>query len=1535
NALLPAKGVEVPDDIISSTENLQKSFDEFLNRKGAKKIASGDLKLEKAINEWIKSNQPTMKEMAKGYILKALSTTADSFSNAYNKLDIIDDTLLGRLRGESPDFDVFMSEAAKLDADIRTQGTSAPVSSKLQSLKNSAIAMIGETNRMLNEKLTSSLAGRGTLGALKAFNIFQEVNALAEAMSTGSWSQFGTMLVKNHVPGVSAGEAAYVHESYIRAGYELICDILPPVAVPEGVCGMVSSVGEWAVDKYHQWTYKRVVDELYKGSVFDESTGNIETLTYKCDVPQHSEHVCKTREEILDLPNQCPDIWKLFTPEVKEHPAITIFEDMLKSNLVSDGEMDGAWPKRYSNLSEKYGVQLYRLYKLKIDQVTKKYFEGVIEELERRHAYDKGETYKRILEISKELGCAEPIAEKSGDSSADQKKFDEIILNYDELKKANQAIEAIKTKWNASFLTPFQPECTAESIKSCASQAKALLEKLNEAQTIAHTDVEKIVGKDAASSMDNLRDATKARLGMSFYPDDSSLYTFASEDYEKALDRLRKAKTGLSAELSYPATAFMEERVTVLATYDRPVDDFEIKWSLEDPPKEFKFISESPNMVVFKPAREGTIVIRLTAIEKKSGTTFAQIISAGGLRLLGRATIKILPAYQAPEKIYLATPFDKPGSGQIIEIGQDEMVPISVKYETPPRPGYEFCKFDWFVNGKKVLESATEKSTYAFSGGNESGAMEVSVVAASKQQRLATAKLVINVVTQKGRSLKVKLETIPANRDSVAEGEPIKLTANVAVKQNGGDLKYQWTVNGDPTGDATNVCTVDTSGKGGKSLKIEVLVMQAVGDEIFEGTDRKTFAVNAEGTVEVTITPSVVTPEVLPCGSNLKFEVVKPKFDADAYTYEWYHSIDGDWSTVVLSTKPSYEATLVNEGQALQFKVVVTDKKGRKGEAKTGTVVTGPRAENLLVTVKPTHARIYESQVIVLRAAVKAFPDSGQLTFNGLKQAPGVRTCDFPFSGKSRAGLNPVSIEVVDSKGRKGEAISQIFVIKGQAPSKETAGTTGKAGSGDEPPESTYVKPTEADLGKPTTVPPIAVPETTGKPGSVTTPPGTAATPPGSAATPPGTATTPPGTATTPPGTATTPPGTAATPPDSTKPQAKQWTLTVNAPKEVMATDFFEAKADLKPSPTGVVKLNWSNAVKKEGMSATLQFTTGGAREILCSALDDRSEILASTSQAITVRPAYITGTIPSSWSQVKNAEFSISRTTAQERCPVYGSVCAQWSESPSALKTKFSSALAKESPLTRTLTISDFKGQFKESSDIKVETTSSAGSNWYKVSALGSGFVEKGGSAIEVFYQITGQAEDSNLRSDDNNALADLKSRASKALSEARTMIASLRVSPVPGINIVPVQTEVARKATVKLVAEKTKAKSNETVKVDAIVENADDSDQPLQFEWTGNCEGRGSTVRFLATEGGKFTLSVSVSGKRGRIGSAAIEFEVEKLQANLKGVPNQIHYGQSANISVEMPDYRSEVGTPSTVPGQQQQWGKNYVPPVDEKGP
>jgi hypothetical protein len=85
-------------------------------------------------------------------------------------------------------------------------------------------------------------------------------------------------------------------------------------------------------------------------------------------------------------------------------------------------------------------------------------------------------------------------------------------------------------------------------------------------------------------------------------------------------------------------------------------------------------------------------------------------------------------------------------------------------------------------------------------------------------------------------------------------------------------------------------------------------------------------------------------------------------------------------------------------------------------------------------------------------------------------------------------------------------------------------------------------------------------------------------------------------------------------------------------------------------------------------------------------------------------------------------------------------------------------------------------------------------------------------------------------------------------------------------------------------------KLKVGDTVNVSVVVGNAKPEDMPFRYNWAGEFDGKPETSKDKATiaikpkKPGKYPLSVSVDGARFQLGSAALEYEVADLKAEIK---------------------------------------------------
>ncbi|MFO7877017.1 MAG: laminin B domain-containing protein [Desulfovermiculus sp.] len=308
-------------------------------------------------------------------------------------------------------------------------------------------------------------------------------------------------------------------------------------------------------------------------------------------------------------------------------------------------------------------------------------------------------------------------------------------------------------------------------------------------------------------------------------------------------------------------------------------------------------------------------------------------------------------------------------------------------------------------------------------------------------------------------------------------------------------------------------------------------------------------------------------------------------------------------------------------------------------------------------------------------------------------------------------------------------------------------------------------------------------------------------------------------------------------------------------------------------------------------------------------------------------------------------------RTTASmqnkdtEKCPQKASVWAEmWgklnpsfhpqteeeirSELEEEIKTKKWEDIARLRPLR----MQDFSGWFY---DIEVDYSKGwanpmIGYHPSGVDVHGHGYVLKGRKCIEVKYGIGGSG------CYNNSDRAFLESQARAARSEARGIIASLKLVPNGEFTTVPytgpkldgsdlLQVEIKPAVTGPY-------RAGQVVELQAAVSGGK---APYTYVWEGNLgtSGRqGPSASFTATKPDTYPVAVTVRDSVGTEASAGRELEVEALQAEVKGVLPEVVYGQTAVLSVDVKGGLPDGGTgPQSV-----QVGENqaYVPNPDEEG-
>ncbi|HRH42839.1 MAG TPA: tetratricopeptide repeat protein, partial [Pyrinomonadaceae bacterium] len=201
-----------------------------------------------------------------------------------------------------------------------------------------------------------------------------------------------------------------------------------------------------------------------------------------------------------------------------------------------------------------------------------------------------------------------------------------------------------------------------------------------------------------------------------------------------------------------------------------------------------------------------------------------------------------------------------------------------------------------------------------------------------------------------------------------------------------------------------------------------------------------------------------------------------------------------------------------------------------------------------------------------------------------------------------------------------------------------------------------------------------------------------------------------------------------------------------------------------------------------------------------------------------------------------------------------------------------------------RDFAIGDFKGKFVDTSlNFSRGTGGMFGYTNDSVKAEGRGWIIKEKQVVAIGYLVTGNG------CHDNHDQAFLMSQGRAAQAEAKAIVNSLTLiggtfakTPYKGPKL-----DGSDMPRLKLVVspDLKKLKKGDVVNVQAVIENEENAEKPLQFDWTGDHAGSGASVKFLANKPGKQSLSVNVPG----VGSAAVEFEVANLKAEIKLVTPQ----------------------------------------------
>ncbi len=887
----------------------------------------------------------------------------------------------------------------------------------------------------INQELNESVLGRiGQSTAFKAFNLGQEGMAYYDAvMGAADWNEsftnLATEIFRRRVPAGGAVEAG-MQGNYLYAGIQVVYMIFPPLAIPEGLYGMAASMADWGVGAMNQWRYDAMVETLYTGATFQKegAAWKMTGLSYNCPplIEISVGKDAKSQEGLYKLLDSCAKVSSILYPQVKQHPTLVQYEEMLGNSAVSSGRtsilgMNSGWPYQYSGLS-RYGEELYRIYLKKVDAVTLEYYKGVIDGLEKRKAWDTGTGYSQIIAIERELNCTQPLVQYTvgylgGDAiKRDADRFQAIVDSYKRLKAANKGITDLAEKWQAGFLKGLAPQCTPESIDKTEKEANGLLGRLQQAVESARKEVVTLVGNKPTD--EDLAPPTRARLCMAVNDQASDAYRRCYEDHKAALDKLKEKAVDVTVAIVAPDEVCVAQKLSLGVGYNKPCPEcslisYEI---LDESGRVEERLDSSGAKTAWTPGITGRKTIRATV-------DVSLVKDVLKVQRKGEKPVTVKAEADCPR---LKVSLD---AGGVSEIGKDGQLTLTARPVSLAPGNAPIARYFWKEDG--VDKPASAEPTYLLSGRGQGGrTVSVTVVARDAENNLSEpAGIDIRIADTATASIPVSIRPLdpsagPDGTVSIADDGAVTLKATVTAKADSGRLRFQWSADGtliDPDKTHTDSTQFKGAGWSGKAVRVTLIVMD---EKSREGSGEITVRVTPSTGLSVSFEdhPRTVTERDV-----VKIRVKEPP--KGNYRYTWTRQGIKGLEKTTFDTFDSDVQGLA--GKTLSVRVDVYDNAGRTGFAETSIAVTEPKPdeEKIPVEIRSDRETIAEDGATDLTAFATPFADSGKLTYYWAESPQGAPGNVFRLEGKGHQDVTvTVTVVVKDEKGRRGEQTKSIYV---------------------------------------------------------------------------------------------------------------------------------------------------------------------------------------------------------------------------------------------------------------------------------------------------------------------------------------------------------------------------------------------------------------------------------------------------------------------------------------------------------------------------
>jgi tetratricopeptide (TPR) repeat protein len=380
-------------------------------------------------------------------------------------------------------------------------------------------------------------------------------------------------------------------------------------------------------------------------------------------------------------------------------------------------------------------------------------------------------------------------------------------------------------------------------------------------------------------------------------------------------------------------------------------------------------------------------------------------------------------------------------------------------------------------------------------------------------------------------------------------------------------------------------------------------------------------------------------------------------------------------------------------------------------------------------------------------------------------------------------------------------------------------------------------------------------------------------------------------------------------------------TVTITAPKQVMATDIFEMSVVLSKDLAAKAKYYyWSGATILEGQGTTTvkaQFVPSTFRRkieasenyvFVYAKESEKGATVVEGSSKIIVQSATFGASGAGSWEGGGDAlSFGANRKRAVrmrsqgdkqvETASASGSVNATWDvwedfktpEEIQALLEKSKGSWGRTN--IRGISIGDFRGYMLEGKP----SFGYRGNEWGYVDvaypeggASGYGFLIKGAARMKVSWSVSGGGYRGGVHPnywwDD---MPFVQSQVNAAYAEAQGIVSSLKIVPDGKLETKPYTgpaLDGSDMPVVKILPAKSEGRVGQVFSFTCEVENAKPEDIPLQYAWSDGCDGKGKDATFQPTTAGAHTVSCTVTGARYGMGTGSAQVEAKAIKATVE---------------------------------------------------